>query len=356
VNTHSPVSAIRWEEAFYAFLRTELTPSAPRWRNALRLTLLCALGTTFIIAFHIPYGEFLIIFFFAVSQPDAWASLRKARLRGIGTLVGGGIAIFGIVAWSDKPVLTLVAQALIFATGMFLFRTVTIPYAVLLATFTYVIATPVAATDPDGSVDKVLWRIALTTAGAVIGTLAQLIFWPDHPEKLLLEQLATRLETVESIIDHLANGDVTAVKSSALSVDTSAAATMAGQLDLLASAESGSRWLRQRHTEQIKLITDIEMVHIIALRLERLASENPSVMQLDSTRVRLQEIQRQLARIRLALIERSLPTSLTARSPTTDESIPALSAIAELEHILSQMPSSLAFLASTQAGWKWAQT
>ena len=357
MNASLPFSASRWEQAFFTFLRVELAPSATRWRDALRLTLLCAVATTIVLAYHLPYGEFLIIFFFAVSQPDAWASLRKARLRGIGTLIGGTLAIVGIIACADKPWLFLVGQAFLFAVAMFLSRTTTIPYVVILAMFTFVIATPAIATDPEAGLDKVFWRILLTSVGAVVGTVAQLVLWPEHPEKLLLRQLAERLVAAEAILNRVAT-DADAVKSTAAAVNASVSIPMAGQLDLLASAEAGSRWLQQRHSKQIKLITEIEMILITALRLERLAGEDPETMRAETTRVRLQEVRHQLALVHRTLVERSLPaptfgniSPAIASEPVEDKLRPALSAISELERIVKKMPDALAFLEATPADW-----
>ena len=351
MKAQSSSSVVGWEANLFGFFRAELAPTTTRWRDALRLTLLCALATAFIIGFHIPYGEFLVIFFFAVSQPDAWASLRKARLRGVGTLIGGGLAVLVVVAFNDKPALTLVVQALIFAVGLFLSRTTTIPYAVMLAMLTYVIATPTAATDPDGSLEKIFWRILLTLAGAVIGTLAQLLLWPEHPEKLLLQQLAGRLEIAGSTLDRVISGVNDMDLRPVYRENSSIASTIASQLDLLASAEAGSRWLRQRHHEQIKLITDIEMILISVARLEWQACKEPGMMT-DSTHARLREIRHQLAEVRIALIERSLPAPRASSTSDKNDSMLDSSTVTELERVLSQMPRSLAFLRTIHTDWR----
>jgi multidrug resistance protein MdtO len=348
----SLVSALRWENTFFTFLRTELAPSATRWRDALRLTLLCAVATTFIIGCHVPYGEFLVIYFFAVSQPDAWASLRKARLRGLGTLIGGGLGIVGVVACGDKPGLALCFQTFLFFAGLFLYRTTTLPYAVLFAMFTYAIVIPVAATDPDASLEKIFWRILLTTAGAVIGTLVQVLLWPENPEKLLLRQLAERLESAELILSRTANRAGLPDQSPTFNADASITAAMAGQLDLLASIEAGSAWLRQRHTEQIKLITDVEMILVLATQIERMTIENHPLLQTDSVRARLLEIGRQLTQIRQALTTGNVSSSSPAPvASIDDESVSALSAITGLERISAQMPVSLAFLTAARTHW-----
>lgn len=356
MNASASIPLSRWEQACFAFVRSELAPSDKRWRDALRLTLLCAVATTLIVAYHIPYGEFLVIWFIAVSQPDAWASMRKARLRGIATLVGGGIAILGIIAFGDKPGVIVVGQFIFFAVALFLTRTTTVPYVPLLAICTFAIATPAAATDPDASLDKTIWRILLTGAGAVIGTLGQLVLWPDHPEKLLLEQLASRLDVAGNILERLANGNWPVSRQQPPASRQPVSAAMAGQLDLLASAEAGSRWLHQRHTEQIRLITDIEMFHIAAMHLEQLAAAGPSVIENEAIRTRLREIRQRLAELRQALVELRLPEpAANDNGPATVASIgasPIQSAVAELERLVRKMPAAMAFLGVTDADWR----
>lgn len=345
----------------FAFLRAELAPSPARWRDALRLTLLCAIATTLVMAFHIPYGEFLIIFFFAVSQRDAWASFRKARLRGIGTILGGAFAIVVIVACADKPWLFFVVQGLIFAAGLFLMRTTTIPYAVLLAMFTFAIAVPPEAIDPEASLETVLWRILLTVSGAVLGTVAQLVLWPEHPERLLLRKLGARLRVAESILARVVKGRVSPRDSDNTSPSARAvlSSAMASQLDLLASAEAGSRWLRQRHAEQAKLISDVEMVLVAAFRLEELAAESQSVVGTTSIFSNLQELREDLARLGRAL-EEGRPATPVSSGGEEASAVPApdgarasavLAAIRDLRRLVRQMPASMAFLAVPDASW-----
>ncbi|MEJ0090308.1 MAG: FUSC family protein [Limisphaerales bacterium] len=180
------IPAASWEEKLFAFFRQEFAPSPTRWRATLRITLLCALGTAVIMTLHIPNGEFMIIFFFAVSQPDAWASFRRARLRGIGTLVGGALSILTIVLCGDKPWLFFPLQAVIFATGLFLSVTTTISYSVIIGLFTFVIATPLEQVDPEASLKTALWRILLTWIGVVLGTIGQTVLWPEKPGKTII--------------------------------------------------------------------------------------------------------------------------------------------------------------------------
>ncbi len=345
MNAAAPTSAHRWEQVCLDFLRAELAPSATRWRDALRLTLLCTIATTIILAFQIPFGEFLIIFFFAVCQPDAWASFRKARWRFVGTLIGGGLALLVMATCGDKPGLFIFLQAVIFAIGLFLSRTTTIPYVFLLGTMTFVIATPAVMNDPDSSISKVIWRVVLTSVGTAIGTMAQLILWPEHPEKLLLAQLKRRLERAELILDRIASGG-------AMSEPISPVTAMAGQLDLLKSAEAGSQWLQQRHTEQVKLICDVEMILLAARRLEHLVAANPAEFSNESAAVRLRVIRRQVAEVRRALEERRLPTPYTAPPAAENAVSPLQSALADLDRVLAHLPAAMGFLELAHIEWK----
>ena len=258
-------SAHTGTDALSGFLHDLLEPSPARWRNALRLTVLCCFATVLVMGLHIPDGEFLAVFFFAVSQPDAWASLRKARLRGIGTIIGGVLGLLVIVACTDKPPLWFLVQGALFAVALFFTRTTTIPYAVILALFTFVIVTPTVMTDPNQTLEKLFWRIALTSLGGVLGTVAQLVLWPETPRRLLFQELASRLERVERILAELEVG------RSPAGVDDrnhNVFADTLAHLDLLASAEAGSQWVRRRHSEHVKLILDVEALLIAATRLE----------------------------------------------------------------------------------------
>jgi len=359
VTATSPARKVRWEEPVFAFLRAELAPSAARWRDSLRLTLLCAVATTLVMAFHIPYGEFLIIFFFAVSQRDAWASFRKARLRGIGTVLGGALAVLVIVACGDKPWLFFLTQALIFATGLFLMRTTTVPYAVLLAMFTFVIVVPPMATDPEASLEKVVWRIVLTVSGAVIGTVAQLVLWPEHPEGVLLRKLAARLRKAGSIIAGMSGDQAMATTGDTDSPSARAglSSAMATQLDLLASVEAGSRWFRRRHAEQAKLISDVELVLVNALRLEELSRDVPSILRGGEVKDVLDGLRNDLERLALTLESGGAPALARDRDDEAIEGAlrtgtvsPALlTTVLDLHRLVRQMPESMAFLATSDA-------
>jgi multidrug resistance protein MdtO len=349
----SPISLPGWEQKLFAFLRQEFAPSPTRWRATLRITLLCALGTAVIMSLHVPNGEFLIVFFFAVSQPDAWASFRRARLRGIGTVVGGALSILTIITCGDKPWLFFTFQALIFATGLFLSVTTTIPYAVIIALFTFVIATPLEQADPEASLKTALWRILLTGVGVVLGTIGQMVLWPEKPEKLLLQELSAHLRRGEEILDRLltereiSNSPLTPLPSNV------SAAIVAGQLDLLASAEAGAQQLRQYHAQQIKMITDIELIFGTIVRLERLINSQPSPVPLtDAMRIRIQNLKDEMARLRRGLKQGSPPpTAMICEPPDSpanavlEQESPAVAALVQkLERCLQQLAASMAFL------------
>jgi multidrug resistance protein MdtO len=349
-----PISLPGWEQKLFAFLRQEFAPSPTRWRAALRITLLCALGTAVIMSLHIPNGEFLIIFFFAVSQPDAWASFRRARLRGIGTLVGGALSILTIILCVDKPWLFFALQALIFATGLFLSVTTTIPYAVIIALFTFVIATPLEQADPEASLQTALWRILLTWIGVVLGTIGQMVLWPERPEKLLLQELSAHLRRGEEIFDRLLTRcEVSNLPSAPLPSNVSAA-VVAGQLDLLASAEAGAPQLRQYHAQQIKLITDIELIFGTIVRLEQLIkNQSSSLLLTDAIRARIQKIQDEMTRLRRGMKPGGPPPAAMIGEPADSpanislekESLALAPVVQKLEQCLQQLPAGMEFLA-----------
>ncbi len=351
MSSSNAVSAINWESRFFAFLHEELAPSAARWRATLRLSVLCALATTLIMALHIPDGEFLIITLFVVAQSDARASLTKALLRVVGTLLGGALALLAILSCADKPWILFPLQALVIATALFLSRTTTVPYAALLGGITFLIVMPEYIFSPELSLEKALWRIALTAVGAVLGTVGQLWLWPDDPEARLLQELAGRIRFTETVLDRVLGEVVFEPAPDGRRAAHSIAITgLARQLDLLASAEAGSRSLEQRHTEQIKLITDVELLVLAALRLDRLCAPSAAPLALASPmHKRLQDLRHECARLRRAL-EQGRPPEARAAVPA--EGIPQgsntapelLATIHEMERALTHLPVAMAFL------------
>jgi multidrug resistance protein MdtO len=348
MTTAASISSFSWEHKIFEFLRQELAPSPTRWRATLRITLLCALGTACIMSLHIPNGEFLIIFFFAVSQPDAWASFRRARLRGIGTLVGGGLGILTVLICGDKPWLFFPFQALLFAVGLFLSVTTTIPYAIIIGLFTFVIVTPFEDVNPEAALRTALWRILLTWVGVVFGTIGQMVLWPEKPEKLLLLELAAHLRRSEVILERLLARRETSILPAPSLPSNISATVVAGQLDLLASAEAGASPLRRYHAQQIKLITDIELVFGMVVRLERTIHNQPDPVPLTETvRVRLKNILGEMARLRHAMKQGNPPAYDLDDSPAIADSeneTVVSSILQKLERCLQQMPASMMFL------------
>ncbi|MFH0342861.1 MAG: FUSC family protein [Chromatiales bacterium] len=348
-------SGLNWERNFFTFLRHELAPSPARWRATLRISAMCAVAIVLVMALHIPDGEFLLVTLFVVSQSDAWASLTKAWFRVIGTALGGAFAIFVLLACADKPWILFPFHAVVIAVALFLSRTTTVPYAFLLGGMTFFIVVPEFVPSPTTGLERGLWRIFLTVVGVLLAVAAQFGLWPDGPEELLLTDLAARLRDVERTIDRLvAEATATATAANMQSPTALIATTgLARHLDLLANAEAMDRWLRQRHTEQVKLITDLELLVIAALRLDRVIAEQESPVILpDWVCQRLRTIEAECTRLRHALEERRPPQAQTRvntgkpiEEMTTDTIVlKLLPSIREMERTLTSMPRAMAFL------------
>src|SRR4029077_6782804 len=195
--------------------------------------------------------------------------------------------------------LFLPIQALVIAVAMFFARTTTAPYAFVLGAVTFVLILPLYPTDPSADLDRLLWRTALTTLGVLMATGAQLLLWPGDPEVLLLDDLAGRVRDTESLLAGLRAvppGERLAPVQQGVAVTG-----VSGQLDLLKNAEARSRWLRQRHTEQIALITSVQLLTTAGRRLAQLAGAYPLP---GWAAPRIDRIRDACAAARLALAER----------------------------------------------------
>ena len=355
MTTSDAGSGINWERNFFTFLRQELAPSPARWRATLRISVMCAVAVVLVMALHIPNGEYLLVTLFVVSQSDAWTSLTKAWFRVIGTVLGGAFAIIVLLACVDKPWILFPFHAVVIAVALFLSRTTTMPYAFLLGGITFFIVVPEFAPSPTMGLEKGLWRILLTVVGVLLTVAAQFGLWPDNPEELLLTDLAAWLKDVEMTISRLVAGATTTATAANTQSPTALTTTtgLARHLDLLANAEAMDRWLRPRHTEQVKLIIDLELLVITTLRLDRvIAEQERPVILPDWVCQRLRTIHAECARLRRALEERCPPQAQTQINPdkpveemTTDAIVlKLLPSIREMERTLASMPTAMAFL------------
>ena len=243
---------MRWEWDLLGFLRRELAPSPARWRATLRTTRRRRRSrSSLIMALDVPEGEFLLVTLFVLTPADAGASLEKARLRAAARSAAARSGCWASSSVADKPWLFVPLQALVIGVAMFLARTTTAPYAFILGAVTFVMVLPLYPTTPAANVEIALWRTGLTTLGVLIATGAQLVLWPDDPEVLLLDDLAGRVRDTQTLLARLRArpGDGSGCRGG-----RSRVTGVTGQLDLLKNAETRSRWLRQRHTEQIALI------------------------------------------------------------------------------------------------------
>ncbi len=338
---------MRRERDLLAFLRRELAPSRTRWRATLRITLTVALSLVLIQTLHVPEGEFLLVTLFVLGPADAGASLEKARLRALGTLGGGAIGLLCLALVADKPWLFLPLQACVVAVAMFLARTTSAPYAFVLGAVTFVMVLPLYPVTLAGDVATGLWRTGLTTLGTLIATGGQLLFWPDDPEVLLLDDLSERVGDAGAILERLA---VLHQGERLPAVEESIAVTgMTHQLDLLRNAETRSRWLRQRHTEQIALLVTVQRLVTATRRLARIATAQPVPAPIAPRLARAADDCRQ---VRTALAARRPIDPPAAPRPeavgpalAAPHDLEARAAVDELERALAELPGVSAFLA-----------
>ena len=331
---------------FMSTLVAELAPTPGRVRATLRIVVASLVAVTFVMALHIEHGPYAFISIFVVSQPNAGASFRKGVLRLLGTMAGAAVGILGNIVFADLPWLRIALMGPIAAFFIFLSNTTTAPYFGLLGGITTVLVLTAQAPGPEGGVYLGLWRFAMVTFGAAIGTAAQLFLWPEDAEGQLLGELGERLAVVEGLVGAVRDGR----RPDAARLEALVLTGLSRQIDLLTDAESRSRSLRLRHAEQIALIGGIEQLLTAALGLARAGGAYDTVPSA-VVQARLDAIATGCARLRRALASRQ-PAEPAGESSTPgfDNSLtapgdaPILPALIELERVLDSLPRATGFL------------
>ncbi|MBL9174429.1 MAG: FUSC family protein [Verrucomicrobiales bacterium] len=342
VNRPAPYSAVAWENRLLALIREELAPSPTRWRSAIRLTVLCVLGTALITASHMEGGQFMVLMFFLVAMSDAPTSKATLGPNLLGCIAGGGMGVAILSAFADKPAIRFPLEAVVIAGSMYLVRATTVPMAMLFFDISFVIAVPEFLPSPGVQLYDGVRAVLFQTVGIAVGTLVQILWWPENPESLLLTDLAESLRSVADACrrrgaDPDRDPDPGPLSGAPIRSLRTSAARLFRQLDLLREAEAGDRWLRQGHTEQIKFITDIQLLVFAAQGLD--GDSNPGD---DPRRIeRLARVRRECERLAACLRDRRVPeTTAPPGSASSSED-----SLTEMERILSGLPSALVFLA-----------
>ena len=149
--------------------------------------------------------------------------------------------------------------------ALFFSRIAVAPYAPFLGALTFLMLVPEAGS-VTATLDAPLWRIAMILLGCVIGSVAQLVLWPDDPAALLRSDVASRLRTA-GLRSTRAAGASDAKHAPALLE----ASGLGRELQLLESAERLHPTLVPRHAEQARLIASAERALVASLAVERLA-------------------------------------------------------------------------------------
>jgi len=331
---------------FMSTLVAELAPTPGRVRATLRIVVASLVAVTFVMALHIEHGPYAFISIFVVSQPNAGASFRKGVLRLLGTMAGAAVGILGNIVFADLPWLRIALMGPIAAFFIFLSNTTTAPYFGLLGGITTVLVLTAQAPGPEGGVYLGLWRFAMVTFGAAIGTAAQLFLWPEDAEGQLLGELGERLAVVEGLVGAVRDGR----RPDAARLEALVLTGLSRQIDLLTDAESRSRSLRLRHAEQIALIGGIEQLLTAALGLARAGGAYDTVPSA-VVQARLDAIATGCALLRRALASRQ-PAEPAGESSTpgfdscltAPGDAPILPALIELERVLDSLPRATGFL------------
>ena len=333
------ISAVRWEDSLFKFLRIELAPAPGRARAAARIVVACIVATGLVMTLHSPHASFVIITIFVISQTNAGASVAKAFWRVLGTLVGAAVGMVAYVSFLDHPWLRVALLGPLTAFFVFLSQTTTTPYFGLLGGITAVLIMTVTGPDAESGIRIGLWRFAMIALGALIGTAAQIFLWPDDPEKLLNNALAERLAAVEDLLASLRDGRRPATER----LDTLVLTGLSRQLDLLDNAEARYPSRRQHHAEQISLIGGVEKLLTTAVafsRAARLREFLPSA----PARERLASIIANCGRVRRALQSRQLAEHLLSPPALPSDAAvaatgaaPFLPALIDLETTLSSL-------------------
>ena len=169
-----------------------LMPDRERLAHALLITV-CAM--VFIIPqtyWHLPFATTAAVTVLIIAQPTIGAMRRKAFLRNIGCLIGGGLALLADLLFSSH--MTLLWQQLIliftvfFICGYIKYGSDRISYAGVQMAVAFALSW-VSGTGPDATVMPAINRLLGIIAGVLVGGYALTWFRPRYAHKEIMDYL-----------------------------------------------------------------------------------------------------------------------------------------------------------------------
>lgn len=181
-------------ERLLAFLKLELELTPDRWRAIARIVIACAIAVTLVMTLRIPEGSWIVLSVLIVSMPGTGVSLYRCLQRLGAIIFGCAVSIAIVIMFPQQPWVQVPLIALVMGGGIYLSRTSAAPSVPLLGALTMILSIPgvVDLASPE-SIHRALWRLVEIGAGNIIGTACQAFLWPERPDKMLIESLATSL-------------------------------------------------------------------------------------------------------------------------------------------------------------------
>lgn len=204
-------------------------------------------------------------------------------------LVAIGLSVISLVMWGDQPWFLVPWSYSLITLLLFYSRVTGTP---TIPALLYVFAVFYHPEQPDQNIYEALWlfpTLGILAFGTSIA--AQLLLWPQDPEKLLNQQLTERFDTIGRILHRLSEFDgVSQARILPAASERPALGSVSRQFTLLAHAELAHSKLRVKHDEWTDLIAEIDTWFNIVSKLDCIINEahpRPALTGYDLARIQV---------------------------------------------------------------------
>jgi multidrug resistance protein MdtO len=198
------------------------------------------------------------------------------------------LSVVSLAMWGDQPLFLVPWSYGLITLLLFYSRVTGTP---TIPAMLYVFAVLYHPEQPDQDIYGALWlfpTLGLLAFGTSIA--AQLILWPQDPDKLLRQLLTQRLAAIGRMLERLAEHDkVSEFGFHPKTDERPSPGGVSRQFNLLAHAELAHPALRAKHAEWIDFIVEIDTWFNVASKLDRIMFEThpkPAFSRQDRARLR----------------------------------------------------------------------
>lgn len=325
------------------FFKRELAPYPGRAATVGRITLAVAITFILVMTFHIPLPAYVLYMVFFVTRDTPNAAVRGALVTVTAVIASAVLTLPGLILFVDFPLLRFLYTTGCFFVVFYLIdvleqRSAAINMGLAVYLMEVIWDRPFSA---EAHLESSLWVVVVLSLGTLVSAAIEVIFVRKGPLDDVLKGIGQRLSAAETALRYIAEKGTVAGNPASETITTLGTVGTGRLRRQLRAAENSPGALSQYVAELTTAVA------VVGRFIDVLAGLQVHGTVDDVTRVRLERLSAETARVRREIQQRRKPEPWASEAGERPSS--AVPVLPELEKTLKLIPQAFSPAQSQQA-------